>query len=79
VAAFGLLFWAEMHLTSDTLWPALGDETMLGYIDQMLPADFAAFSDVRASLMQYLQFLRLADAVLLGAALAMSAAAPRKT
>lgn len=76
--AFIVLFWAEMHLTGDTLYPELADETILSYIDQMMPPEFPTYSDIRATLMQYLQFLRLADALILGAALAMSSA-PKKT
>lgn len=69
--AFAVLFWAELHLGSLTRYPELGDETVLSYIDQNLPADFIAFASVESSLTEYLQFLRLADALILGAALAM--------
>lgn len=69
--AFGLLFWAELHLLSDHSYPELGAQTVLAYIDQNLPVDFLAYSSVEASLKGYLQFLRLADALILGAALAM--------
>lgn len=77
LAAFVLLFWAEIHLTDARPYPQLADETILSYVDQMMPPDFPAFSDIKASLTQYLQFLRLADALILGAALAMSSS-PRK-
>lgn len=69
--AFGLLFWAELHLLGDQTYPELGAQTVLAYIDQNLPVDFLAYSNVEASLKGYLQFLRLADALILGAALAM--------
>lgn len=69
--AFGLLFWAELHLLGDQPYPELGAQTVLAYIDQNLPVDFLAYSNVEASLKGYLQFLRLADALILGAALAM--------
>lgn len=69
--AFGLLFWAELHLLGDQVYPELGAQTVLAYIDQNLPVDFLAYSNVEASLKGYLQFLRLADALILGAALAM--------
>lgn len=70
-AAFVVLFWAEMHLTGTTTYPVLGDLTVLAYIDQELPEDFVSAGAARAGLMQYLQILRLADALILGAALAM--------
>ena len=69
--AFVILFWAEMHLTGTALYPELGGLTVLAYIDQELPADFVSAGAARAGLMQYLQMLRLADALILGAALAM--------
>ncbi len=69
--AFGLLFWAELHLLGDQAYPELGAQTVLAYIDQNLPVDFLAYSNVEASLQGYLQFLRLADALILGAALAV--------
>lgn len=69
--AFGLLFWAELHLLGDQIYPELGAQTVLAYIDQNLPVDFLAYSNVESSLKGYLQFLRLADALILGAALAM--------
>jgi hypothetical protein len=68
---FLLLFWAELHLTSDTVHPLLGDDTVLDYISQTLPPDFASYGSVRDGLMQLLQFLRLADALILGACLAL--------
>lgn len=69
--AFGLLFWAELHLLGSQTYPELGALTVLDYIDQNLPVNFLAYSSVEASLKGYLQFLRLADALILGAALAM--------
>ena len=69
--AFGLLFWAELHLLGAQVYPELGAQTVLAYVDQNLPVDFLAYSSVEASLKGYLQFLRLADALILGAALAM--------
>lgn len=74
LVAFTVLFWAELHLTGTEPYAALADETVLAYIDQMLPEDFQSFSGVKANLLQYLQFLRLADALILGAALAMPSA-----
>jgi hypothetical protein len=68
---FIVLFWAELHLTSDTVHPLLGDDTVLDYISQTLPPDFASYGSVRDGLMQLLQFLRLADALILGACLAL--------
>lgn len=68
---FLLLFWAELHLTSDAVHPLLGDDTVLDYISQTLPPDFASYGSVRDGLMQLLQFLRLADALILGACLAL--------
>lgn len=68
---FLLLFWAELHLTSDTVHPLLGDDTVLDYISKTLPPDFASYGSVRDGLMQLLQFLRLADALILGACLAL--------
>lgn len=73
--AFVVLFWAEIHLTSTITYPALGGQTVLGYIDQELPEDFVNAGAAKSGLMQYLQILRLADALILGAALAM----PRST
>jgi hypothetical protein len=70
---FLLLFWAELHLTSDSVHPLLGDDTVLDYISQTLPPDFASYGSVRDGLMQLLQFLRLADALILGACLALPA------
>lgn len=70
---FIVLFWAELHLTSDTVHPLLGDDTVLDYISQTLPPDFASYGSVRDGLMQLLQFLRLADALILGACLALPA------
>ncbi len=69
--AFVILFWAEMHLTGTSRHAELGDLTVLAYIDQELPADFLSAGAAKAGLMQYLQILRLADALILGAALAM--------
>jgi len=69
--AFVVLFWAELTLSSTANYPVLGDETVLGYIDSELPADFVGASEAKAGLMKYLQFLRLADALIFGAALAM--------
>lgn len=69
--AFVVLFWAELHLSGTATYAELGDETILAYIDQNLPPDFVAFATVERSLTEYLQFLRLADALILGAALAM--------
>ena len=69
--AFAVLFWAELHLTGSTTYAALGDETVLSYIDLELPPDFLAATEAKAGLMQYLQILRLADALIFGAALAM--------
>lgn len=69
--AFAVLFWAELHLAGTATYPELGDETVLAYIDQNLPPEFMAFDTARTSLTEYLQFLRLADALILGAALAM--------
>ncbi len=69
--AFGILFWAEMHLTGSATYPALGGVTVLDYIDQELPEDFLSAQVAQSGLMQYLQILRLADALILGAALAM--------
>lgn len=69
--AFVVLFWAELTLSSSANYPILGDETVLGYIDSELPADFVGASEAKAGLMKYLQFLRLADALIFGAALAM--------
>ena len=69
--AFVILFWAELTLSSSANYPVLGDETVLGYIDSELPADFVGASEAKAGLMKYLQFLRLADALIFGAALAM--------
>jgi hypothetical protein len=69
--AFAVLFWAELHLGGTVTYPELGDETILAYIDQNLPPEFMAFDTARTSLTEYLQFLRLADALILGAALAM--------
>ena len=68
---FFVLFWAELHLTSDQGHPLLGDDTVLDYISQTLPPDFASYGSVRDGLMQLLQFLRLADALILGACLAL--------
>lgn len=68
---FVILFWAELHLTSDQGHPLLGDDTVLDYISQTLPPDFASYGSVRDGLMQLLQFLRLADALILGACLAL--------
>ena len=68
---FFILFWAELHLTSDEGHPLLGDDTVLDYISQTLPPDFASYGSVRDGLMQLLQFLRLADALILGACLAL--------
>lgn len=68
---FFILFWAELHLTSDQGHPLLGDDTVLDYISQTLPPDFASYGSVREGLMQLLQFLRLADALILGACLAL--------
>lgn len=68
---FLILFWAELHLTSDQGHPLLGDDTVLDYISQTLPPDFASYGSVRDGLMQLLQFLRLADALILGACLAL--------
>ena len=68
---FLLLFWPELHLTSETVHPLLGDDTVLDYISQTLPPDFASYGSVRDGLMQLLQFLRLADALILGACLAL--------
>lgn len=70
-AAFVFLFWAEITLTGSTRHAELGDLTVLAYIDQELPADFISAGAAKAGLMQYLQILRLADALILGAALAM--------
>lgn len=70
-AAFVVLFWAEIHLTGTSTYPELGDQTVLGYIDQELPEDFVSAVAAKSGLMQYLQILRLADALILGAALAM--------
>lgn len=69
--AFVVLFWAELHLSGTASYAELGDETILAYIDQNLPPDFIAYATVERSLTEYLQFLRLADALILGAALAM--------
>lgn len=68
---FLILFWAELHLTSEQGHPLLGDDTVLDYISQTLPPDFASYGSVRDGLMQLLQFLRLADALILGACLAL--------
>lgn len=68
---FVILFWAELHLTSDSVHPLLGDDTVLDYISQTLPPDFASYGSVRDGLLQLLQFLRLADALILGACLAL--------
>ena len=73
--AFVVLFWAELHLTGATPYAVLGDETVLSYIDLELPADFLVVTEAKAGLMQYLQILRLADALIFGAALAMPRAA----
>lgn len=70
-ASFGILFWAEIHLTGSTVFADLGGQTVLGYIDQELPTDFLSAGVARSGLLKYLQFLRLADALILGAALAM--------
>ena len=70
---FIVLFWAELHLTSDTVHPLLGEDTVLDYISQTLPPDFASYGSVRDGLMQLLQVLRLADALILGACLALPA------
>lgn len=70
-ALFLIMFWAELHLTSETVYPLLGDDTVLDYISQTLPPDFASYGSVRDGLMQLLQFLRLADALILGACLAL--------
>lgn len=78
-AAFVVLFWAEMHLTGSTRHAELGDLTVLAYIDQELPADFLSAGAAKAGLMQYLQILRLADALILGAALAMPKSAGKAT
>lgn len=69
--AFVLLLWVEVTLSSSVSYPVLGDETVLSYIDSELPEDFVGASQAKAGLMQYLQFLRLADALIFGAALAM--------
>jgi hypothetical protein len=69
--AFIFLFWAEITLTGSTRHAELGDLTVLAYIDQELPADFISAGAAKAGLLQYLQILRLADALILGAALAM--------
>lgn len=69
--AFVVLFWAELHLTGSNTYAILGDETVLSFIDRELPPDFLAATEARAGLMQYLQILRLADALIFGAALAM--------
>ncbi len=69
--AFAVLFWAQMHLTGSQTYAVLGAQTPLGYIDASLPEGFLGAADVKAGLLQYLQMLRLADALLLGAALAM--------
>jgi hypothetical protein len=74
---FLVMFWAELHLTSDTPHALLGDDTVLDYISQTLPPDFAGYGSVRDGLMQLLQFLRLADALILGACLALPST-PRK-
>ncbi len=68
---FVILFWAELHLTSELGHPLLGDDTVLDYISQTLPPDFASYGSVRDGLMHLLQFLRLADALILGACLAL--------
>ena len=68
---FLVLFWVELHLTSDSVHPLLGDDTVLDYISQTLPPDFASYGSVRDGLLQLLQFLRLADALILGACLAL--------
>ncbi len=75
---FLVMFWAELHLTSATEHALLGQDTVLDYISQTLPADFAGYGSVRDGLMQLLQFLRLADALILGACLALPST-PRKT
>ena len=75
---FLILFWAELHLTSDQGYPLLGDDTVLDYISQTLPPDFASYGSVRDGLMQLLQFLRLADALILGACLALPTTTQRK-
>jgi len=71
VVLFVILFWVELHLTSETVHPLLGDDTVLDYISQTLPPDFASYGSVRDGLLQLLQFLRLADALILGACLAL--------
>ena len=58
-------------MSSSVSYPVLGDETVLSYIDSELPEDFVGASQAKAGLMKYLQFLRLADALIFGAALAM--------
>lgn len=70
-ASFGILFWAEIHLTGSTEFADLGGQTVMGYIDQELPEDFLSAGVAQSGLLKYLQFLRLADALILGAALAM--------
>ena len=40
-------------------------------VSQTLPPDFASYGSVRDGLLQLLQFLRLADALILGACLAL--------
>jgi hypothetical protein len=77
--AFVILFWAEIHLTGTTTYPALGGLTVLEYIDQELPEDFLSAGVARSGLLQYLQMLRLADALILGAALAMPKSTGRTT
>ena len=75
-AAFVVLFWAELTLSSTATYPVLGGETVLSYIDSELPADFVGAAEAKAGLMKYLQFLRLADALIFGAALAMPKSPP---
>jgi hypothetical protein len=76
---FLVMFWAELHLTSETPHALLGDDTVLDYISQTLPPDFAGYGSVRDGLMQLLQFLRLADALILGACLALPSATRKPT
>jgi hypothetical protein len=69
-AGFVLLFVAELHLTGSATYPVLGDMSVLDYIDFETPLDIPP-EDVGPGLLRTLQGLRLADAIILGAALAL--------
>lgn len=67
---FLLCFVAELHLTGSATYPVLGGVTVLDYIDFETPLDIPP-EDVGPGLLRTLQVLRLADAMIFGAALAL--------